>query len=159
MLDRLVGHLIRTYFRTKKNVSYLMSPLRVHDHVRVVLVLKPAAVARVGLVVLGHVVELIRRIILHRITDETGSRRSRRRRRRCDDSVGEADLFLLGQGVVVMRLEVVVNVVDEVGGAAGAAGFGGDHSVDLVVAVVVVVCVVMRVLPVTWKMGNKLFIK
>ena len=79
-----------------RSLSYLMSALRLQHRIWVVLVLKPAAVARIGLVVLDD---------LDGIPHEARPVRRRRRRRRRDDAVGEADfLLLVGERVSVVGL-------------------------------------------------------
>ena len=129
-----------------RSLSYLMSALRLQHRIWVVLVLKPAAVARIGLVVLDD---------LDGIPHEARPVRRRRRRRRRDDAVGEADfLLLVGERVSV------VEAVNQVGSAAEAAeavlfpGTGaGAGTVDLELSaaspVSVVMMVVVGMLPMT----------
>lgn len=136
-----------------------MPPLRVQDHIGIVLVLEPAAITRIGLVVLDGVVELIRRISLDRIPDKTGTRRSRRWRGRGDDAVCKADFFFFVDGmvmvdVVVMWMKMIssLHVVHQVGGAAVGAVLGWDESVHFARSLVtVVMVVVVRVFAVACK--------
>ena len=127
-----------------RSLSYLMSALRLQHRIWVVLVLKPAAVARIGLVVLDD---------LDGIPHEARPVRRRRRRRRRDDAVGEAAfLLLVGERVSV------VEAVNQVGSAAEAAEAvlfpgTGAGTVDLELSaaspVSVVMMVVVGMLPMT----------
>ena len=127
-----------------RSLSYLMSALRLQHRIWVVLVLKPAAVARIGLVVLDD---------LDGVPHEARPVRRRRRRRRRDDAVGEADfLLLVGERVSV------VEAVNQVGSAAEAAEAvlfpgTGAGTVDLELSaaspVSVVMMVVVGMLPMT----------
>ena len=127
-----------------RSLSYLMSALRLQHCTRVVLVLKPAAVARIGLVVLDD---------LDGIPHEARPVRRRRRRRRRDDAVGEADfLLLVGERVSVVEAVNQVGSAAEVAEAVLFPGTGAG-AVDLELSaaspVSVVVMVVVGMLPMT----------